>query len=125
MTTATMTHHPALRPVARPASRAATTRLRITQRGRRVLLTLASVPLVLAAFLFALNGGGAIASLEAGAPLQRITVQSGQSLWQIAAQLAPAADTNDVIFAILAVNGLSSPDVFAGQELAIPAQYSR
>src|SRR5690606_12446223 len=84
----------------RPEVRPAAPRLRITRRGRRVLTSLAAAPLVLAAFLFALNGGGAIASLESGAPLERITVSSGQSLWQIAGQLAPAADPNDVIAAI-------------------------
>lgn len=107
------------------AARSTSPRLRITRRGRRVLMTLAAAPLVLGAFAFAINGGGAIASLDSGAPLERITVNSGQSLWQLAEQLAPAADPNDVIVAILQLNGLSSPDVFAGQELTIPAQYSR
>ena len=101
-------------------------KLRLTKRGRAVLTTLAATPLVIAAFFFALNGGGATASLEGSeASFQYVTVETGQSLWQLAEQLAPQADPRDVIQQIVQLNNLSSADVVAGQQLAVPAAYAR
>ncbi len=100
-------------------------RLRLTPRGRRVLLTLAATPLVIAAFLFALNGGGATATLTGSSQeFTYVTVEAGQSLWQLAEQLAPNADPREVIARIVTLNQLESSDVAAGQELAIPAEYA-
>jgi LysM repeat protein len=80
---------------------------------------------VIGALLFALNGGGATASLQGSSePFQYVTVEAGQSLWQLADQLAPNADPRDVIAQLIQLNRLESADVFAGQELAIPAQYA-
>ena len=100
-------------------------RLRLTQRGRGVLTFLAATPLVVAAFLFALNGGGATASLEGSTvPFEYVTVESGQSLWQLAEELAPQSDPRDVIAQLVQLNQLETADVYAGQELAIPAAYA-
>ena len=101
-------------------------RLHLTKRGRTVFTTLAAVPLVIGALVFALNGGGAAASLSGSdASFQYVTVASGQSLWQVAARLAPQADPRDVIAQLVQLNQLKSADVFAGQQLAIPAQYAK
>jgi len=106
--------------------RTVTPRLRLTKRGRGVLMTVAATPLVIAAFLFALNGSPATASLEgSSAGFSFVTVESGESLWQLAEQLAPAADPRDTISEIMALNQLESADVFAGQELALPAHLAR
>jgi hypothetical protein len=100
-------------------------RLHLTKRGRNVFTALAATPLVIAALFFALNGGGATASLEGSdVAFEYVTVESGQSLWQLAESVAPTADPRDVIAEIMQLNRLESPDVFAGQELAIPAQYA-
>jgi LysM repeat protein len=100
-------------------------RLHLTRRGRSVLTTLAAIPLVLAAFAFVINGGGATATLEGSkVPFEYVTVQPGQSLWQIAETVAPAADPRDVILEFMSLNGLDSSDIVAGQELAIPVAYS-
>ncbi|MGV8881931.1 MAG: LysM peptidoglycan-binding domain-containing protein [Rhodoglobus sp.] len=97
-------------------------RLRLTKRGRGVLMTVAATPLVIAAFLFALNGTPATASLEgSSAGFTYLTVESGQSLWQLAEDLAPTADPRDTIAEIMTLNQLESADVFAGQEIALPA----
>ena len=99
-------------------------RLHLTKRGRNVFTAIAATPLVIAALFFALNGGIATASLDGSdAAFQYVTVASGQSLWQVAETIAPAADPRDVIIEIMKLNQLQSADVFAGQELAIPAQY--
>jgi hypothetical protein len=99
-------------------------RLRLTQRGRKVLTALVATPLVIAALVFALNGGGATATLDSGATFEYVTVDGGQSLWQLAEQLAPDADPRDVIVDIMKLNQLESAEVYAGQQLAIPAQYA-
>lgn len=112
------------RPVA--TARVATPRLRLTKRGRGVLMTVAATPLVIAAFLFALNGTAATASLEGSTvSFSYVTVESGQSLWQLAEELAPAADPRDTIAQIMTLNQLDSADVFAGQQLALPANLAR
>jgi LysM repeat protein len=100
-------------------------RLRLTKRGRRVLVFLVAFPLVAAALAFALNGGMAAATNVSGASsLQYVTVESGQSLWQLASEIAPSADPRDVISDVVHLNQLTGTDIQAGQRLAIPARYS-
>lgn len=96
-------------------------RLRLTRRGRAVLSALAVLPLAASAFLFAINGGSAVATGEVSTvPLESVTVEAGQSLWTIAESIAPGADPRDVIASIVELNRLSSVDVVPGQLLAIP-----
>ncbi|HWR86064.1 MAG TPA: LysM peptidoglycan-binding domain-containing protein [Rhodoglobus sp.] len=108
-----------------PASgRPAQPRLRLTKRGRGVLTTLAAAPLVVGAFLFALNGGGATASLQSSdVPFEYVTVEAGQSLWSVAESIAPQADPRDVIEQLKDLNRLGSTELLAGQQLAIPVEY--
>lgn len=106
---------------------AARTRLRMTTRGRRVLATLAALPVVVALGVGILSGGGALASGDAGASagaFDTVTVMPGESLWTIAQDIAPDSDPRDVIDEIVRLNALSSSAVDAGQSLAIPAAYS-
>jgi hypothetical protein len=106
---------------------APTTRLRITPRGRRVVTFLVSMPLVVALGLAIVGGGSALASNDAGAPagtFAEITVMSGDTLWSIAEELAPAADPRDVVAKITRLNALSGGSVAAGQRIAIPAEYA-
>jgi LysM repeat protein len=89
-------------------------------------MSLAATPLVIAALVVSLSGGGASASLSGStADFQYVTVASGETLWQVAEQLAPSADPRDVIAEIVRLNQLTTPDLFAGQELAIPSQYAQ
>jgi len=99
-------------------------RLRITKRGRAVLTAVAAVPFVVAALLMGLNGGGATATSSAGAPVEQVTLQAGQSLWQLAEDIAPGVDPREVVRDILAANQLESASVQAGQRLDVPAEYS-
>lgn len=115
---------PAVAPVAEAAA-APRTRLRITRRGRVVLTALVAAPLALGAGLVALNGGAAVASKDAsGTAFEYVTVSSGQSLWDLAEEIAPSADPRDVIASVVDLNRLPSSDVAAGQQLAVPAQYA-
>ena len=100
-----------------------TPHLRLTQRGRRVITVLVAAPLVVLALAAALNGGMATAT-DSSAPTQYVSVEEGQSLWQLAASIAPGADPRDVIAEIVSINQLDSAQIFPGQQLALPAQYT-
>jgi hypothetical protein len=102
----------------------ATPRLRITARGRAVLTGVVALPFVAIIGILALNGGGAVANGESPRPLESITVLSGQSLWEVAEDLAPEEDPREVIADFVAVNTLASAEVRPGQQLDIPREYS-
>lgn len=100
------------------------TRLRLTRRGRVVFTSLAAVPLVTVALVVALNGGIAAAESttvgRVATAFDYVTIQSGQSLWQLAETLAPESDPRDVIAEIVHLNQLPSDSVQPGQRLALP-----
>lgn len=116
-------------------------RLRLTRRGRVVFTALAAIPLVIAAFTFALNGGMATATVTHGAESQgeqsqgeqsqgaqsstpaTLTVYAGESLWGMAQELAPTEDTREVVAQILKTNSLANAEVRPGQQLVVPALY--
>lgn len=102
------------------------TRLRLTTRGRRVLLALAAVPLALGIGFAALSGGDALAANESVATVafETVTVRPGDTLWSIATAIAPTADPRDVIGAITRLNMLQTGELQIGQQLAIPAEYA-
>lgn len=108
------------------APRVVRTRLRITRRGRAVVAALVAVPLVLVAGALVINGGGAVASDTTGsAEFRHVTVDGGETLWQVASEIDPDADPRDVIADLVSLNNLPSAEVSAGQSLAVPAQYAR
>ncbi len=99
---------------------AASTTLRITRRGRVVLSTLLALP-ILAASLF-LATPGAQAGNESG-EVVTYTVLAGESLGDIAGEIAPEEDPRAVIDQIRKANALSGAEVFPGQQLILPAGY--
>ena len=96
--------------------------LRMTKRGRAVLLSIVAAPVVVAALIAGINAGSATATSSA-TPLAKVTVVGGESLWGLAKQIAPNADPRDVIADIISVNRLGSADIYPGEQLYIPAQY--
>ncbi len=102
-----------------------TSRLRLTSRGRAVLLVLIAMPIALWLLVAQLNGGSAVGTLEQGASVPIVVVEPGESLWSVAERVAPGADPRDVIDAIVGFNHLGSADVMAGQQIGIPAPYNR
>ena len=103
------------------------TRLRLTTRGRRVLATIAALPAVVALAVAIVSGGGALASEDGGAPagsFEEITVMPGDTLWSIAASVAPADDPRDVVDAIVRLNALPSGSLAVGETLSIPQEYT-
>ncbi|SDS48256.1 LysM peptidoglycan-binding domain-containing protein [Agrococcus carbonis] len=112
------------------ATTAAPIRIRMTARGRRALALLVAAPVLAAG---ALAGAGVLGDAVAGAvassstatvELETVTVVPGQSLWQIAASVAPEADPRDVVAEIELLNGIRGA-IQPGEQLAIPAHYSR
>ena len=127
MSTATITTapHQSVTDAGQLSSRSGTPKLRLTARGRRVFTGLAALPLVVVAVAFALNGGMATASTGLStSPLETVTVEAGQSLWQLAEEIAPEADPRDVIDEVISFNNLSSVEIQPGQQLDIPTIYS-
>lgn len=108
-------------PYSAPISRS---HLRMTKRGRAVLLTLIATPVVLAALAFGINAGGATAT-SSSTPLAKVTVVGGETLWSVAKQIAPTADPRDVVADLVSVNRLGSADIYPGEQLSIPAKYNR
>ncbi|MFS0854462.1 LysM peptidoglycan-binding domain-containing protein [Microbacterium sp. 179-I 3D4 NHS] len=102
------------------------TRLRLTPRGRRVLLALAAVPLAGGIAFAALSGGSALASGESAASVtfETVTVLPGDTLWSIAETVAPEADPREVIGEITRLNVLEGGTLQIGQELSIPTEFS-
>jgi hypothetical protein len=101
-------------------------RLRITRRGRAVLTVLIAIPLAVAAVLGGIGAVGATATETSGSDsFSYVTVAPGESLWQLAQEVAPKADPRDVVADITRLNDLQSGVVQPGQRLAIPAQYAK
>lgn len=100
-------------------------KLRLTVRGQAVLVALVTIVLVVAVSFFTFGATGANASLDS-APndFTYVSVQPGQTLWQLATDLDPQSDPRDVIAEIVLLNALPSSDVEAGQRIAIPKRLS-
>ena len=94
--------------------------LRITRRGRLVLSALVAIPVLALSIL--LVGPGAQAGAESAA-LETYTVLAGDSMWDIAEEIAPGHDPRIVIDELLRTNSLGSTQVQPGQQLLIPAGY--
>ena len=108
------------------APRLPASRLRLTRRGRVVLTSLAAAPLAGLALVAALNGGIATATTDLSADsFEYVTVNAGESLWELASAIAPSADPRDVISDIAHLNGLEDSEVHPGLRIAIPVKYSR
>lgn len=120
-----ITHTPLTRAVVPIHGATHSTRLRLTRRGRAVIALLVSLPLAIALVVMVLNGGGATAiSSNAAADVATITVAAGESLWSLAAALAPQASTADVVADLMAMNALASAEVLPGQVLVVPERYA-
>jgi hypothetical protein len=115
----------------RPVVKAAKTRssqppLRLTRRGRIVLvgipLILLSVLLIsLAGFLNSPAKAADSASELSLTPTVSVTVQPGQSLWEIAGSVAPERDPRDVVADIVQLNNLDGGRVMPGQQIFVPS----
>jgi hypothetical protein len=93
--------------------------LRLTRRGR-VVAVLLFLGLLLAA-VTAL-GPRSAATGEPGTPVQTRTVEvgPGDSLWEIAADVAPPGQVRETVHEIQELNALTGSGVAVGQTIAVP-----
>ena len=105
--------------VARPA-RAAAAPVRLTRRGRLVVLVLL---LGLGFGLLVVAMAPATATSDGGSTVvaERVTVRPGDTLWAIAERARPGTDPRATIARIKDMNGLTSGAAQAGQVLLVPA----
>ncbi|HVW82146.1 MAG TPA: LysM peptidoglycan-binding domain-containing protein [Mycobacteriales bacterium] len=95
------------------------TPVRLTRRGRIVITSLMMVALVIAGFT--LGRGSSQAAGSGHVPHHRVTVEAGDTLWSLAARVAPHADPRDVVDEITALNQLTSPVLQPGERLLVPS----
>jgi len=88
---------------------------------RRFVVVATAITVATAAVLSALTGQSATATSQSSeSEFTYVTVLAGQSLWQIAAKVAPEQDPRDFIASVVSLNGLTTADVTPGQRIALP-----
>ena len=99
-----------------------TTGVQLTRRGRiALLMALTVLALVIGAVLQAAGAPAEAAPDGSGAVTRTVTVQPGETLWQIAREVRPNADPRETVARIQDLNGLTTATVWAGQPLIVPA----
>ena len=102
-------------------------RLRLTTRGRRVLLAILVMP-ALVALGVALSQVPEVSAADTSVEAQGIaafeyrTVHPGDTLWEIAAETSSGRDVRDVILDIERLNGLDGAPLQPGQRIALPRE---
>jgi hypothetical protein len=94
-------------------------RLRVTRRGRLVLVLLA-VALLFVGVSIGRAGSQAATVRETGPALEQVTVQPGETLWGVAQRIAPDNDPREVVSQIRRLNNLHGSTLQAGQQLLLP-----
>jgi hypothetical protein len=95
---------------------------RLTRRGRLVV-TMAWLFMVAAAVFAFVGPWQGSGSAEAGGATATVRVAPGDTLWELAGEVAPSADLRDTVADIMALNGLdSAADIRAGDVLLVPAR---
>jgi hypothetical protein len=107
--------------VSPPARRPAGSSLRLTTRGRVVIVAILVAPLLLMLSLLFRSQVDASSDPAAPRPYPVIVVQPGDTLWTIADRVAPDRDPRAVIHQIREINSLPSASIRAGQRLAVPS----
>jgi LysM repeat protein len=97
-------------------------RLRLTRRGRIVLVVLPAVLTLSSAFV---GVSAPFAQADPAAAHGSVIVADGDTLWTIAERLAPASDPRDTVVQLERANGLSGAEVAAGARLVVPEGLGR
>ncbi len=105
----------------RPADAPRAGSVRLTRRGRLVVVTIAVLAILAVGFVLA---GGSVATGEPGTPepTRVVMVGAGDTLWDIAAGLSGEGDVRAMVDHIQRLNALDSGMVTAGQRLLVPAK---
>ena len=92
--------------------------LRLTRRGRAVVLT--ALALIACAASVVLFTTASRASTEPATPAPTITVRPGDTLWDIAVRVKPGRDGQAAVAELRKINRLDSVDLQPGQVLILP-----
>ena len=114
---------PRLAPDQAARDQAARVPLRLTRRGRVVVAVATALLLAVLSLVIAASAQATSHPAPSGAAqrnLAQVTVRPGQSLWSVAENADPDADTRVVVQQIIELNGLTGNVVFAGQRLWVP-----
>lgn len=111
---------PSLYAVSAPAAGRGLAPLVLTRRGRLVRF-LAAVALVVAAWVAWGVQASSAAPVATAVTVTTVTVAAGETLSDIVVREMPGVDVRDGVAMIQIANNLSSSDVLAGQQIAIPA----
>ncbi len=95
--------------------------LRVTARGRRLVLLVLVLVLAGAVVLWHAGASQAVPQTEPDPALTQLTVQSGDTLWSVAHRIAPQRDARDVVDQLRRLNGLRTAQLRVGQQLLLPA----
>lgn len=91
--------------------------MRLTLRGRVVFTTLLVLGVVAPLSARSAAAGSPAPAIE----VQQHVVLSGETMWEIAAQIAdPGEDVRDVVHDLVVLNDLPSADLLAGQVIVVP-----
>lgn len=99
--------------------------LRLTRRGR-VVVRVAVVLLGLVVTAAVVLAAGRSAKADAAAHPVEVgyhVVLPGESLWQIAGDVAPGADRRDTVARIVELNALRTERLAAGERIAVPVRH--
>ena len=99
--------------------------VRLTRRGRVVLVVVAAMVLLVGLWLTAVRGAVAGLGSDAGARmadqgLQSVTVGEHDTLWAIASRNRPGVDPRRTVQRIIDLNGLPGAIIQPGQQLRLP-----
>lgn len=100
--------------------RPAAPQLRLTRRGKSLIVTLTVAVIAVTAVMF---GPSSTATNEVGAPQDTTTVRvlPGHTLWQIAADANPDGDIRATVDEIVELNALpNASSLQMGSEIAVP-----
>jgi len=109
-------------PATRPARSSARSTVRLTRRGR-VVVVVAALLVAFAIGVF-VTAAGSVATQEPGTPepTRIVQVHSGDTLWGIASELASDGDVRAMMERIERLNALDSAVLQSGQRLVVPAE---
>lgn len=106
--------HPPARPIATPGRAG----LRLTRRGRLVVVLVLLLGLLVVGFTLGHVSGSQAAGSTAAAT---VVVQPGETLWSIAARVAPDRDPRGVVARLRSLNHLTEASVQVGERLVVPS----
>lgn len=104
---------------------ASPSRIRLTIRGRRIVVAAVLGAVVIGLWLTLVGplAGAAVERLAMPTPeaTREVVVLPGDTLWEIAQTVQPDADPRDTVVVIRELNKLPDSGVRAGQRLVVPA----